>query len=84
MIQIDEDLCKGCEICINFCPKNVFDTSDKINKRGYYLPVVGRIEDCIYCKLCELLCPEFAIIITEEDNNSKEFLKSNIIKEENK
>ncbi|MCK4443768.1 MAG: 4Fe-4S binding protein, partial [Thermoplasmata archaeon] len=27
MIEIDEDLCKGCKICIDFCPKDVFETS---------------------------------------------------------
>lgn len=63
MIKIDEELCKGCAICITFCPKKVFDTSNQINNRGYYLPIIVRINDCTYCKFCELLCPEFAIII---------------------
>lgn len=63
MIEIDKELCKGCWICINFCPKNVFEISNKINNRGYYLPKIARADKCSYCRFCELLCPEFAIII---------------------
>ena len=66
MIEIDEELCKGCGICVDFCPLKVFDTSDKINSRGYYPPVSTREKDCVGCRLCELLCPEFSIIIINE------------------
>ena len=41
MIEIDEDLCKGCDICISFCPLKVLETSDKINRKGYYVPVAA-------------------------------------------
>ena len=64
-VTIDEDYCKGCDICIDFCPYRVFETSDTINPRGYYQPLIGTKEHCTGCKLCELLCPELAIVITE-------------------
>jgi 2-oxoglutarate ferredoxin oxidoreductase subunit delta len=44
----------------------VFEKSDKLNRKGYYLPVVTDEDQCVGCRLCELLCPEFAIIITNE------------------
>ena len=66
LIYIDDDLCKGCEICIAFCPLKVFDNSEKLNRKGYYVPVVVNEDACVGCRLCELLCPEFAIIITNE------------------
>jgi 2-oxoglutarate ferredoxin oxidoreductase subunit delta len=66
MIEIDEDLCKGCDICISFCPLKVLETSDKINRKGYYVPVAANEDDCVGCRLCELLCPEFAIMIVNE------------------
>ncbi len=66
LIEITENLCKGCEICIEFCPLKVFEKSDKLNRKGYYLPVVTDEDQCVGCRLCELLCPEFAIIITNE------------------
>ena len=66
MIEIDEDLCKGCNICISFCPLKVLETSDKINRKGYYVPVAVNEDDCVGCRLCELLCPEFAIMVVNE------------------
>lgn len=53
-ITINEQWCKSCEICVNFCPKKVYDM-------GRFYPVVARPDDCIACKLCEKLCPDFAI-----------------------
>ena len=66
MIEIDEDLCKGCDICISFCPLKVLETSDKINRKGYYVPVAANEDDCVGCRLCELLCPEFAIMVVNK------------------
>jgi 2-oxoglutarate ferredoxin oxidoreductase subunit delta len=65
-IEIEENLCKGCGICIEFCPLKVFVKSEKLNRKGYYLPIVVKEDECVGCRLCELLCPEFAIIITNE------------------
>ena len=66
MIEIDEELCKGCEICVDFCPLKVFEISDKINSRGYYPPDSVNEEVCVGCRLCELMFPEFSIIIINE------------------
>ena len=58
---INRDWCKGCGICVAFCPQSVLelDNQEKV--------VAARPEDCICCKLCELRCPDLAIeIITEQ------------------
>jgi 2-oxoglutarate ferredoxin oxidoreductase subunit delta len=52
--------CKGCELCIEFCPKNVLARSKDFNVKGYHYPVVTN-GDCINCRLCVTVCPEFAI-----------------------
>jgi NAD-dependent dihydropyrimidine dehydrogenase PreA subunit len=36
MIIIDEDYCRGCRICAEFCPTKVLAMSDRINKHGYH------------------------------------------------
>ena len=65
-IYIDEKFCKGCDICIELCPKDVFTVSPKINSRGYYVPLTTYLETCNVCKICELVCPEMAIILHEK------------------
>ncbi|MCK4764451.1 MAG: 4Fe-4S binding protein [Candidatus Aminicenantes bacterium] len=66
MITINEELCKGCEICTDFCPKKVLASSNTINKKGYYLPAATHKDKCTGCRLCELMCPELAILISKE------------------
>ncbi len=65
-VTIDEDLCKDCRICIDFCPREVFENTDKINARGYCQPRIKAEDKCSGCNLCELLCPELAIVIEEK------------------
>jgi 2-oxoglutarate ferredoxin oxidoreductase subunit alpha len=62
-IEIDEELCKGCNICVEMCKRGVFEVSSQLNRRGYYIPVPSSPEQCNLCGLCELLCPELAIIL---------------------
>jgi 2-oxoglutarate ferredoxin oxidoreductase subunit delta len=65
--RIDTEWCKGCGICVTFCPKNVLEL-DKKDKA-----VAAEPENCIVCKLCELRCPDLAIeVITEEKEDKKE------------
>jgi 2-oxoglutarate ferredoxin oxidoreductase subunit delta len=55
LVTIDDALCKACGICIELCPKQVYD-ADKLGT-----PVVARPSDCTACMFCEWHCPEFAI-----------------------
>ena len=65
-IHIIKDFCKGCGFCIEFCPKNVLEKSDEINKRGAYLPEVVDESKCVLCGFCMAICPEFAIFAIEK------------------
>ncbi|MGV9169798.1 MAG: 4Fe-4S dicluster domain-containing protein [Promethearchaeia archaeon] len=65
-IVIDEEMCKGCHICISVCPQNVLEKSDEVDNRGFFLPEVRDLQSCIVCRLCEMECPDFAISVIEE------------------
>lgn len=65
-ISIDKAYCKGCEICINACPKGVFALSDERHSYGTLLPYVAEEEKCIGCKICELMCPDGCINVDVE------------------
>lgn len=58
-ISITRDYCKSCGICIEFCAQKVF------TKGSNGEPVVDSIEKCTVCRLCEIRCPDFAVIVEE-------------------
>ena len=63
---IDKEWCKGCGICVHFCPKKVLEL-DKDGKVE-----VARPEECIVCTLCELRCPDLAIQILKEQEGEND------------
>ncbi|MDI3474771.1 MAG: 2-oxoglutarate ferredoxin oxidoreductase subunit delta [Thermococcaceae archaeon] len=62
-IDIDTFLCKGCGICVEMCPRKVYEWSKELSEKGVHYPVPVNAEKCVKCKLCELLCPDFAIAV---------------------
>ena len=56
-IEIEVDQCKGCQLCLQECPKKVIVVSQKFNKLGYqYAEYSG--SGCIGCGMCFYACPE--------------------------
>lgn len=66
LIHIETERCKGCGFCVEYCPKDVLELSEDFNAKGYHPPVVIKEKDCLYCQLCETICPEFAIYVTQK------------------
>jgi len=60
-IEIDQDLCKGCQICIAFCPKGVICPSNRLNASGYLTVSFDDNGECTGCAICAVVCPEVAI-----------------------
>ncbi len=63
VVRIEGELCKGCELCIPFCPYGSLVMSRQLNELG--LPMVSFKEgsQCSGCRHCVIMCPEAAIEI---------------------
>ena len=51
--------CKGCGICVAFCPKKALGLENE------KVRLVNA--ECILCGQCELRCPDYAIYLEEEN-----------------
>jgi len=67
-ITIDKDKCKGCLLCISFCPKGLIKKSGQLNKLGVtsvgFSPAKGggkSDKECLGCALCAIICPDCCI-----------------------
>lgn len=60
--------CKGCGICVAFCPEHVFALGEDGRAE------VVKPEACTGCQICDRLCPDFAITLTSwEDKYERMF-----------
>ncbi len=80
---VDEDLCTGCGICTEKCPKKVLDTVFEAGlgyRKAIYTPFPQSVpkypvidtENCTYfvkgkCKACQIFCPTGAIDFEQQD-----------------
>jgi 2-oxoglutarate ferredoxin oxidoreductase subunit delta len=68
-VYLIPDRCKGCRLCIEFCPQDVLQESTALNAKGYHYPEIAPSKEdaCVHCDFCTLICPEFAIFTREID-----------------
>ncbi len=64
-IQIDPERCKGCDLCVVFCPVNVLEMGREVNSKGYRVAVLAR-DGCTGCEICGRVCPDTAIRVFRE------------------
>ena len=62
-INIDANLCKGCYYCVEICPRGVLGKSDIMSPKGYLIAKVVNVDNCVACRMCERICPDFAISV---------------------
>jgi 2-oxoglutarate ferredoxin oxidoreductase subunit delta len=63
-VHIFDNWCKGCGLCIAFCPQEVLEA----NGEGH--PVVAHPELCTACNWCYIHCPDLAIVVRKLDEAS--------------
>ncbi|ABR29982.1 tungsten formylmethanofuran dehydrogenase [Thermosipho melanesiensis] len=66
-IEIDQERCKGCGLCINACPMKVIEFSEEFNSKGYHPAEAKHLEKCIACGFCYRMCPDVCITVYREE-----------------
>jgi 2-oxoglutarate ferredoxin oxidoreductase subunit delta len=64
-VSVNPKFCKGCSICVVFCPKQVLALDD-LGKIYVQEP-----DNCIECGQCQLRCPDFAITVLKDVRGDK-------------
>ncbi len=67
-VTIDRELCKGCGLCVAFCPKQLFSIdTEGMNSRGTHPAMIPDYSACVLCKSCVRMCPDMAITLEKLD-----------------
>ncbi|MBC7258123.1 MAG: 4Fe-4S binding protein [Chloroflexi bacterium] len=63
-VHVFDNWCKGCGICIAFCPQHVYEMDEDGR------PVVAHEDQCTACHWCDVHCPDLAIVVTEVEEET--------------
>jgi 2-oxoglutarate ferredoxin oxidoreductase subunit delta len=65
-IEVSDDHCKGCELCVHSCPQEVMGMDmSRLTPKGYH-PVQLIAEGCTGCAICAIICPDAALTVYRE------------------
>ena len=60
------EFCKGCKLCVEFCPKGSIVLSKKLNAKGYSYAEFDTKKTCTGCGTCAVICPDVVIEVYRE------------------
>ena len=71
VLKINKNRCKGCQLCVDVCPKKHLKMSSSFNKLALHF--IEEVEDnpCIGCKNCVVICPDTAIELYCEETEKE-------------
>ena len=63
-VVIDEERCKGCNICVATCHFKVLALQKKeVNNKGYHYAYMANPDACTGCTSCGTVCPDACISV---------------------
>ncbi len=63
-VYVDEDRCKGCNLCVDACPQGVLALStDRFNAKGYRPVQLADPDNCTGCAVCAIICPDVVFTV---------------------
>jgi 2-oxoglutarate ferredoxin oxidoreductase subunit delta len=65
-VTVFPNWCKGCNLCVAFCPTGVLAQGEDGRV------IVAYPEKCTACRWCELHCPDFAIFVSDVEPKEEE------------
>ena len=69
-LTIAADRCKGCDLCVDACPKNLLVlSSTAMNSRGFRPVELTDEEACNSCAICAMMCPDLVFTSVEKEDS---------------
>lgn len=65
-VRIDERRCRSCAVCWEVCAPKVLSWQPPLNKA-----IVTNLPECTGCRLCEWLCPDWAVVVRPVEEKSE-------------
>ncbi len=62
--------CKGCGLCVQFCPNGCLKMSADLNEQGRPYPELADAQTCTTCGICFRMCPDAAIEVNREEKST--------------
>ncbi|HOG00892.1 MAG: 2-oxoglutarate-acceptor oxidoreductase subunit OorD [Firmicutes bacterium ADurb.Bin248] len=63
-LTFESELCKGCGLCVDACPKKILAIDrGKLNRKGHSPAAVTDMALCTGCGSCATMCPDCVITV---------------------
>lgn len=62
-IVVENEACKGCNLCVVACPYDVLALHMEVNSKGYHYSYMKNPDACIGCANCGVVCPDTCITV---------------------
>lgn len=77
-VVIDQSRCKGCNLCVQFCPQEVLVLDqERLNAKGYHPAKLAETTEasCTGCAVCSVVCPDVCFTVYRESKSNAKHLQ---------